>query len=101
MKNQSLDGLKIKLVHIGKFFYTHSKTIYFTLFMLALIGAVLGLNMALSQPTDDAYRSEKLTEITSPRFDEETIKMIDGLNSKQQTATDPLPTGQRINPFGE
>lgn len=101
MKNQSFDTVKKQLAVVGQFFYSHSKLIYFALFMLVLIAAVLSVNLALSWPSDDGYRNEKLTEVTSPRFDEETIEKINNLNAKQQTATEPIPTNQRTNPFGE
>ena len=86
---------------IGKFFVVHSRTIYFVLFLGVLIGAILGLNLALYQPTDEAYRTDKLNKTQSARFDTETIEKINNLNTQQQTITSPIPTDRRVNPFGE
>lgn len=85
----------------GHFFFTHNRMIYFVLFFCALAGAVIGLNFAINQPTDEAYRAQKLNETQSPRFDQATIDKIQTLNDRQQTTTDALPAGQRTNPFGE
>lgn len=75
--------------------------IYFVLFLLALIGAIISLNLALYQPSDDEYRMTKLQETQSPRFDTETIEKIKNLNAHQQTFTEDPPAGERTNPFGE
>lgn len=101
MRNSNMSGLKLSLVRFGEFFFTHNRIIYFILFMCALIVAVASLNIAINQPTDQAYRDEKMKEAQSPRFDEATIEKIQNLNATQQTIIDPPPSGQRINPFGE
>lgn len=97
----STAGVKERLHSFGHFLFTYSRMIYFVLFVCALIGAILGLNIALNQPSDEDYRAKKLDETQTSRFDTETIEKIKNLNAKQQTTTDTLPTGQRINPFGE
>ena len=101
MKNVSLASLKAPFVAFGKFFITHSRMIYFIVFACVLIGAILGLNLALYQPSDEAYRTEKLNKTQSARFDTETIEKIKNLNAQQQTITSPIPTDRRVNPFGE
>lgn len=101
MKDLSLDVVKAQFVKIGKFFAAHSRIIYFVLFVCVLIGAILGLNLALYQPSDEAYRTEKLTKTQSARFDTETIEKINNLNAQQQMLTNPIPTDRRVNPFGE
>lgn len=101
MKDFSLDKLKASFKKLGKFFVAHSRMIYFVLFVCVVIGAMIGLNLALYQPSDEAYRSQKLSETQSARFDTETIKKIQNLNAQQQTYTDSLPTNQRVSPFGE
>ena len=97
----SLNDIKAYFTKIGKFFVVHSRTIYFVLFLGVLIGAILGLNLALYQPTDEAYRTDKLNKTQSARFDTETIEKINNLNTQQQTITSPIPTDRRVNPFGE
>lgn len=101
MKSPSLDTVKLRFAKVGKFFVTYSRMIYFVIFVCVLIGAILGLNLALYQPTDEAYRTEKLNETQSARFDTETIEKIQNLNAQQQTLTSPIPTDRRVNPFGE
>lgn len=96
-----ITGLKKQLGSLGSFLFHHSAMIYFVLFVCVLIGAILGLNLILSKPSDELYRNEKLRDTQSTRFDTETIDDIQNLNAKQQTNTDSLPTGQRTNPFGE
>lgn len=99
--NHSTSGQTKVLNTSGHFFFAHNRMIYFVLFFCVLGGAIVGLNVALYQPSDEDYRTKKLSETQSPRFDEATIKKIQNLNARQQTNTDALPTGQRINPFGE
>lgn len=102
MKSSALlTGLNKRLRDVGNVLLHHSAMIYFVLFVCVLIGAILGLNLILSKPSDETYRSEKLRDTQSTRFDTATIEKIQNLNAKQQTATDSLPTGQRTNPFGE
>lgn len=100
-KNPNATDVKSRLLRIGHFFFTHNRMIYFLLFTCVLIGALASLNLVLSQPSDDAYRTSKLTEAQSPRFDQATIEKIKNLNERQQAITDPAPTNQRINPFSE
>ena len=97
----SLAALKKPFSRFGHFFLIHNRMIYFVLFFCALSGAIVGLNLAINQPSDEAYRAEKLSETQSPRFDDSTIQRIQNLNARQQTNTDALPSGQRTNPFGE
>jgi hypothetical protein len=101
MKNRTIVQIRERFSGVGKLFFAHNRMIYFALFMCALIGAVASLNVALNQPSDTDYRNEKLRETQSPRFDEDTIEKIKNLNTRQQAITDPPPTNQRINPFGE
>ena len=97
----SLSTIKNFFSRIGSFFFTHNRMIYFVLFICALISAIVGLNLALYQSSDENYRAKKMSETQSPRFDTDTIKKIQNLNAKQQTITDEPPAGQRTNPFGE
>lgn len=85
----------------GKFFIVHNRMIYFVLFISILISAIIGLNLALYQPSDEDYRTKKLNETQSPRFDTATIEKIQRLNSGQQNVTESSPAGTRTNPFGE
>lgn len=101
MKSPQLTAAKAQFTKFGAFFVAHDKIIYFVLFVCVIIGAILGLNAALYQPSDEGYRTKKLSETQSPRFDTDTIKKIQNLNAQQQTNTDTLPAGQRVNPFGE
>lgn len=94
-------SLKNRIHAAGSFLFHHSTMIYFVLFVCVLIGAIGGLNLILSKPSDEVYRAEKLKSGQSTRFDEPTIEKINNLNAKQQTTTDTLPAGQRTNPFGE
>lgn len=102
MKSPAFTGsLKKRLNNVGSVLFHHSSMIYFVLFVCVLIGAILGLNLILSKPSDEVYRAEKLRDTQSTRFDTATIEKIQNLNAKQQTTTDSLPVGQRTNPFGE
>lgn len=101
MKSFSVVVIKDHFMKFGKFFAIHSRMIYFVVFLSVLIGAILGLNLALYQPSDEAYRTEKLNKTQSARFDTETIEKIKNLNAQQQTITSPIPTDRRVNPFGE
>ena len=86
---------------LGSFLSAHSFMVYFIIFTFVLTGAFLGLNIALNQPSDEDYRSQKLSEIQSTKFDTATIERIKRLNAQQQTNLDTLPAGQRTNPFSE
>ena len=97
----SLKSSKLSFAKLGMFFYSHGSMIYFVIFTCVLIGAIIGLNIALNKPGDEDYRAQKQSEIQSAKFDTQTIERIKQLNAKQQTQTDELPIGQRINPFGE
>lgn len=100
-KSPSLNSTKAHVAKIGKFLAVHSRVIYLILFLCALIGAILGLNVALYQPSDEAYRANKLNETQSARFDVDTIEKINDLNTQEQIITSPIPTDRRVNPFGE
>ncbi len=101
MKTPSLHILTSRFKQLGEFFFAHNRMIYFVLFISVLIGAIIGLNIALYRPSDEAYRGQKQSEAQSARFDTNTIERIQNLNARQQTVTDPVPTGTRSNPFGE
>lgn len=101
MKSSFMSPFALRMKHIGRFFSAHNATIYIVLFISVLIGAVFGLNLALSQPSDETYRSQKMNEAQSARFDTETIQKIKTLNARQQTNTDATAPGTRSNPFGE
>jgi hypothetical protein len=94
-------GIKKRLSHIGGFLFNHSMMIFIGLFLCGLIYAVLSLNLLLSKPSDDEYRTKKLDEARSVRFDQDTIDTINELDSAAQTDPGALPTNQRINPFSE
>ena len=101
MKNRSFAKIQKQFTQVGRVFYAHNRMIYFSLFMCVLIGAIASLNFAINQPSDESYRNEKLKDTQSARFDQDTIEKIKNLNTRQQAITDPPPTNQRINPFGE
>jgi Flp pilus assembly protein TadB len=101
MNDLSLGNLKVRFAKVGQFFAKHYRMIYFVVSVCVVIGAMIGLNLALYQPSDEDYRAQRLSEVQSARFDTETIKKIQNLNARQQTNTDALPSGQRTNPFGE
>lgn len=101
MKSPRFDPIKKQFSRFGKFFVAYSRMIYFVLFVCVVIGAMLGLNTALYQPSDEEYRAQRLSESQSARFDTDTIQKIQNLNAQQQTNTDSIPTDQRVNPFGE
>src|SRR5690349_20930732 len=98
---ESLAPITRFFTNTGRFFFAHNRMIYFVFFVAVLIGAIASLNLALYKPSDEDYRAKRLTETQSPRFDTDTIKKIQNLNTQQQTYTDTLPSNQRINPFGE
>ncbi|HEX8390512.1 MAG TPA: hypothetical protein VF597_03770 [Candidatus Saccharimonadales bacterium] len=85
---------------LSDFLFTHNRMIFAVLFLVALIGALLGLNLALTRASDEVYRGERESAVQSPRFDQTTIDRINLLNAKQQTVTDMFPSG-RISPFDE
>ena len=97
----SLGSVGEPFAKFGRFFMVHNRMIYFVLFISILISAIIGLNLALYQPSDEDYRAKKLSETQSPRFDTATIEKIQRLNSGQQTTTETSPAGSRTNPFGE
>ena len=102
MKLDSLSPVvKKKLAHIGGYLFTHSTMIFIALFLTGLIYAVLSLNLLLSKSTDNDYRTQKLDEAKSVRFDQATIDAINKLDSGSQTDPGALPTGQRASPFSE
>ena len=101
MNDLSLASVKTFLNRFGHFFIAHNRMIYFVLSVCVVIGSILSLNIALYQPSDEEYRTRRLSEVQSARFDTDTIKKIQNLNARQQTNTDALPVGQRTNPFGE
>lgn len=94
-------SIRAPFATFGKFFIVHNRMIYFVLFISILISAIVGLNLALYQPSDEEYRAKKLSETQSPRFDTATIEKIQRLNSGQATVTESSPAGSRTNPFGE
>ena len=47
MKSFSVVVIKDHFMRFGKFFAIHSRMIYFVVFLSVLIGAILGLNLAL------------------------------------------------------
>ncbi len=96
-----LSSIKAPFAKFGRFFIVHNRMIYFVLFLSILISAIIGLNLALYQPSDEDYRAKKLSETQSPRFDKATIEKIQRLNAGQQTTTESSPAGSRTNPFGE
>lgn len=101
MKSPQLDKLKGSLRNVGRFMEVHSRMIWFVLMFSVIIGTFISLNLALYRPSDEEYRATKMQELQSSRFDTETIKKIQNLNAREQTNVDALPSGQRINPFGE
>lgn len=98
-KSASLGELTTKLRSIGRAFVMHSRLIFSILVVLALIFALINLNMTLNQPSDEDYRSQQ--QKSSPtNFDKETIDQINRLNTQESINLDAIPAG-RYNPFNE
>lgn len=93
--------LKKQLSRIGSLLFLHNRMIFFLLFIFGLIYAVLSLNLVLGKPSDEDYRSKKLSEARATRFDQTTIDQINTLNTKTQLDPGALPVNQRISPFSE
>lgn len=96
-----IDKLSGGFSRTGRFISSHNYSIYSVLFLATLITAVLGLNLILNKPSDEDYRSQKLSELQSTRFDTETMESIKQLNTRQQTTPNLPASGKRTNPFGE
>lgn len=78
----------------------HMSIIYVVVVLVGLLYSIFSVNLILGMPSDEEYRSEKEAESFSTRFDEATIKKINGLKARQDAGSVELPSG-RINPFAE
>lgn len=71
--------------------------------LICLIVAVYLVNQTLQEPSDEAYRTEKMSTGINARFDEATIEQVELLqrSSDSPSGVEPLPSGARTNPFAE
>lgn len=99
-QNISLKGITEGLKKAGEALERRMSIIYVVVVFAALIYSIYSVNLILSAPSDEVYRAKKEAESFSTRFDEATIKKIDGLKGRQETGNIDLPGG-RINPFSE
>lgn len=99
-QNLSLKGVSEELKNIGVSLRTHMSIIFVVMVLAALIYSIFSVNLILGMPSDETYRQQKEAESFSTRFDEATIKKIDGLKGRQEVGNIDLPAG-RINPFAE
>lgn len=93
--------MKKQLRRLSRALFVHNKIIFVVVFLSGLIYAMLSLNLILGKASDEEYRSKKLDEARSVRFDKVTIDKINKLESGSQQNTTALPTNQRISPFSE
>lgn len=98
--DQSIAQLSDGFRHFGQLFISHSRSMFFLLFVGVLAGAMVSLNLILTMSDDEAYRTKKLGETQSAAFDKKTIDQVNALNAREQTDVDTFPSG-RISPFSE
>lgn len=96
----SLQGITEGLKQAGVALRQRISIIYVVIVLAALVYSIFSVNLILSTPSDEEYRAKKEAESFSTRFDEATIKKIDGLKGRQEAGNINLPGG-RINPFAE
>jgi len=96
----SMKGITEGLKSAGLALRRRMSIIYVVIVLAALVYSIFSVNLILGAPPDEAYRLEKEAGSFSTRFDETTIKQIDGLKSRQEASNVALPGG-RINPFAE
>lgn len=82
-----------------RFLFKHHAFVASLVVLAYLIFAIYSLNHILTQPIDEAYRSQQLSGGTNYSFNEDTIKELERL-SKRQNDSVTLPPG-RTNPFSE
>jgi len=99
-QNISIKGLNDELKKAGLALRRHMSIIFVVFVLIALVYSIFSVNLILGTPPDEAYRQKKEAESFSTRFDEATIKKIDGLKGRQEAGNVDLPSG-RINPFAE
>lgn len=96
----SLKGITDEFKKLGQSLRRRMSIIFVVFVLIALIYSIFSVNLILGMPSDEAYRTQKEAESFSTRFDETTIKKIDGLKDRQDAGNIDLPSG-RINPFAE
>lgn len=96
----SMKSMKEEFQKLGSSLRRHMSIIFVVFVLAALIYSIFSVNLILGAPSDEAYRQKKEAESFSTRFDEATIKKIDGLRGRQDAGNIDLPGG-RINPFAE
>lgn len=96
----SIKGMTEELKKTGLALRRRMSIIYVVFVLAALVYSIFSVNLILGMPSDEEYRLKKEAESFSTRFDEATIKKIDGLKSRQEAVDIALPGG-RINPFAE
>lgn len=96
-----ITALKKQLLRLSRMLFLHNKIIFVVVFLSGLVYAMLSLNLILGMASDEDYRTKKLDESRSVRFDKATIDKINQLESGSQQNTTALPTNQRISPFSE
>lgn len=96
----SMKGMSGELKKLGLTLRRRMSIIYVVIVLFALVYSIFSVNLILGMQTDEEYKLKKEAESFSTRFDEATIKKIDGLKGRQETGNVELPGG-RINPFAE
>ena len=65
-----------------------------------MIYTVFSVNSAMSQPPDETYRAEQVSQKAKTTFDKDTISKLEQLKVREDAISTNLPSG-RINPFVE
>lgn len=99
-KDIKLSDLTASLQKLKPALKKHAGIIFVVIVLAALIYSIGSVNFVLSAPSDDVYRNQKESEMTSTQFDKATIQKIEALGDRQSTTDPVLPSG-RINPFVE
>lgn len=99
-KDLTLSDLTASLDKLKAALKKHAGIIFVVIVLAALVYSISSVNFLLSTTSDDAYRQQRESEMTSTQFDKATIQKIEALGDRQNTTDPVLPTG-RINPFTE
>lgn len=99
-KDLKLSDLTASLQKLGAGLKKHAGIIFVVIVLAALVYSISSVNFVLSAASDDAYRDQRESEMTSTQFDRTTIQKIQALGDRQSTTDPALPSG-RINPFVE
>lgn len=99
-KDLKLSDLTASLQKLKTGLKKHAGIIFVVLVLAALVYSISSVNLLLSASSDDAYRTQKESEMTSTQFDKATIQKIEALGDRANPPEPTLPSG-RINPFVE